>query len=340
VAAVLDEIAIWRSEESANPDAEIVAALRPGMATTKGLLLAISSPYARRGALWDAHAKHYGRDGDPVLVWQADTRAMNATVDESVVREAYESDPAAASAEYGAQFRTDVESFVSREAVEACVADGRHELPPVEGGWHVGFVDPSGGSQDAMTLAIAHAEWRDGRVVAVLDAVRERKPPFSPESTTAEFADVLKSYGVGVVVGDRYAGEWPRERFREHGVAYEPAALPKSDIYREALPLLNSHALELLDDRRLVAQLLGLERRTGRSGKDSIDHGPGGRDDLANAACGALVLAAQAAAAPPVDVEPTPEELAALRPLLRVLPPLDGIFRDLRDPNVIGPDED
>jgi hypothetical protein len=39
----------------------------------------------------------------------------------------------------------------------------------------------------------------------------------------------------------------------------------------------------------LIAQLLGLERRTARSGKDSIDHAPGGHDDVANAAASALL---------------------------------------------------
>ena len=67
-----------------------------------------------------------------------------------------------------------------------------------------------------MTLAIAHDE--DG--VATLDAIREAKPPFSPEAVVREFVDVLKLYRVGTVSGDRYAGEWPRERFSEHGVGY------------------------------------------------------------------------------------------------------------------------
>ncbi len=68
VGAVLDEVAFWSSEESANPDVEILNAIRPAMATVPGsLLLAISSPYARRGALWDAYRQHYGQDGDPVL---------------------------------------------------------------------------------------------------------------------------------------------------------------------------------------------------------------------------------------------------------------------------------
>ena len=60
---VCDEIAFWRSEDSAIPDAEILNAIRPGMATIRGgLLLCISSPYARRGALWEVYKNHYGKD--------------------------------------------------------------------------------------------------------------------------------------------------------------------------------------------------------------------------------------------------------------------------------------
>jgi len=125
-----------------------------------------------------------------------------------------------------------------------------------------------------MTLAIAHEV--DG--CAVLDCVRERKPPFNPADVVAEFASTMKLYRVHGVSGDRYAGEWPRERFREHEISYEAANKPKSDLYRELLPLLNSRQVELLDHSRLAAQLCNLERRTARGGRDSIDHPPGGHD--------------------------------------------------------------
>lgn len=62
VAAVLDEVGYWRAEESANPDVEILAALRPAMSTVPGaLLLGISTPHARQGVLWDVYRQHYGQ---------------------------------------------------------------------------------------------------------------------------------------------------------------------------------------------------------------------------------------------------------------------------------------
>lgn len=290
-AAICDEVAFWRSDESANPDSEVIAALRPALATMPGsLLLCISSPYARRGALWEAHRKHYGNENDRILVWQAETRAMNPTVPEHIIAEAYQDDPSSAAAEYGAQFRRDIETFISRETVEACVVPGRIELP-----WHpsisyVGFVDPSGGSQDSMTWAIAHRE----KEAVVLDLVRERRPKFSPAEVVNEIVADMRRYHVGQITGDRYGVEFVQEPFRKLGVSYRPSEKPKSDIYRELLPMMNSDRVELLDNQRLIAQLCGLERRTARSGKDSIDHGPGGHDDLVNSAAGALTLAAGA----------------------------------------------
>jgi hypothetical protein len=155
--------------------------------------------------------------------------------------------------------------------------------------WHGGaFVDPSGGSADSFTLAIAHRVDDNG----VLDLVREFKPPFSPDQVVGEIAQTLDAYGIDTIQGDRYAGQWPVERFRERDIRYEQNAKPKSDLYRDALPLINSGRIELLDHKGLVSQICALERRTARGGRDSIDHPPGAHDDLANAALGALVLAA------------------------------------------------
>ena len=289
VAVIATEAAFWQTEDSTNIDAEILNAVRPSLATTSGPLILITTPYARRGEVWNIYRRHFGPDGDPlVLVAQGTSREFNPTLSEKFIERALERDPAAASAEYLAQFRADIEGFVPREVVEAAVQPGRYELPPVKGTHYVGFVDPSGGSADSMTLAIAHRDKERG----VLDALRERKPPFSPDEVVQEFAALLKTYALHRVQGDRYAGEWPAERFKVHGITYEAAERTKSQIYGEALPLLNSGRVELLDHPRLIAQLLGLERRTARGGRDSIDHAPGGHDDVANAAAGALVLAA------------------------------------------------
>jgi hypothetical protein len=288
VACLADEMAFWFGEDSANPDFEVLNAIRPAMATVPGsMLLVASSPYARKGALWEAYHKHFGKGG-PILVWRAATTRMNPTVSQSFIDAEYEKDPIAAAAEYGAQFRTDIESFVSRESVEACVDWGTHERGFLSRHRYVAFCDPSGGSGgDSFTVAVAHNEGGLG----MLDCTRGVKPPFSPEGVVNEFADLLKNYRITKVVGDRFAGEWPREQFRKKGIQYDASAKPKSDLYRDALPLINSGAVRLLGDKRFVNQLISLERNTARGGRDSIDHARGAHDDVANAVAGALLLA-------------------------------------------------
>jgi hypothetical protein len=291
-AALVDEIAYLPTDElSSEPDVEILNALRPAMATIPGaMLLCASSPYARRGALWGAYSKHYGKDGDPILVWQADTRSMNPTVPQSFIDQHMAEDAPRASAEYLAQFRTDIESYISREAVEACVLRNVFERPPERNITYFGFVDPAGGSgTDSMTLAIAHKNSLKGTVV--VDAIREARPPFSPERICSEFAVTLKSYGISKVFGDRYAGAYPVEQFRQFGIVLDHEGIrPKSDLYVDLLPLVNAGRIELLDNARLINQLCALERRTARGGRDTIDHPSGSHDDVSNACAGAAAL--------------------------------------------------
>jgi hypothetical protein len=287
--SILDEVAFYSTEEhAAKSDIETYNAIKPGLATLPGsMLIGISSPYRKSGLLYTNYKKFYGVDDDDILVIKAPTDLLNPTIDPAIISRAFEDDPQVARAEWGAEFRDDISGFIDADVVAACIMPGVRELPPAGGIRYFGFVDPSGGSGDAMTLAVAH---RDGDKV-IVDCLRERRPPFSPDDVVVEFAATLKSYWIGTVQGDRYGGEWPRERFRVHGVTYEPCEQTKSDLYVNLLPALNATRIALLDYPRLTSQLVGLERRTARSGKDSIDHQPSGHDDLCNAVAGACMLA-------------------------------------------------
>jgi len=99
------------------------------------------------------------------------------------------------------------------------------ERAPLSETRYAAFVDPSGGSKDSFTLAIAHLS---SDKIAVLDAVRECKPPFSPEDVVEEYSTLLKSYGINRIIGDRYAGEWPRERFKFTGSPMTRQRSPKA----------------------------------------------------------------------------------------------------------------
>ena len=285
--AILDEIAFWASE-GANPDKEIIQALRPSLATLNGKLIALSSPYSKRGVLWNTFKGYYGDEtSERILVAQAPTLLMNSTLDPRIVEQAYREDPSAARAEYDAQFRTDIETFVSDEVVTRCTRQNPLEIPYQREHTYFGFVDPSGGSADAFTLGIAHKE----KDKIIIDCVKAITPPFSPENAVKELCGTLKYYGVNEVKGDAYGGEWPREQFRKHKINYLRIKKPKSELYGNLLPLLNSERIELPPYEKMLKELINLERRTARSGRDSIDHPVGFHDDLVNSVAGVAQVA-------------------------------------------------
>jgi hypothetical protein len=218
IAVIADEACFWHNEDSgsANSDTEILAAVLPMLATTGGPLVIISSPYSKRGEAYLIWSKNFGPLGDPkILVAQGASRDFNESLPQRIVDAAMERDSAAASSEYLGLWRNDISAFIDRETIVARVSrgvTGRGPLPQFE---YVAAVDPSGGSgADSFTMAICHLE--EG--IAVLDCVLERRPPLSPEAVTEEFCKTLSEYAITSVVGDRYAGLWPSERFAVNGV--------------------------------------------------------------------------------------------------------------------------
>ncbi len=288
--AILDEVAFLRSgDDSASSDMEAYNAILPGMATLPGsMLVGISTPYRKTGLLWDRYKKHFGQNTADVLVVKAASHILNPILDTALRDRQMAEDSFKARAEWFGEFRDDISAFINPETVDAAVVPGRLEIAPC-GFEYTAFVDPSGGSSDSMTMCLSH---REGERI-VIDAIREVKPPFQPSRVVLDFCWLLRSYGISEVIGDRYGGSWVSEQFNGHGITYTPAEKPKSDLYLDLLPLLNSGMIDLLDHPRAVAQLAALERRTTRSGKDSIDHPAGGHDDVANAIAGAAAWRAK-----------------------------------------------
>lgn len=287
VVAVCDELAFFIATDGRATDVEMLRALRTRLATTGGRLFVLSSPYAQSGALWELHRSHYGREDSATLVWQASAPDMNPTLPADYIERMKQDDPEAYRSEVLGEFRQGVSTLFDPEALAACVVSGRRELSPVEGVRYVAFVDPSGGSRDAFTVSIAHTIERR----AVVDVVRAWAPPFNPSGVIAEAAALIKTYGCREVTGDRYAGEFPREAFRSHGVEYRLAELDRSRLYLELVPRVNAGEVEIPDDAKLLRELRGLERRRGTAGRDRVDHHAGAHDDRANALAGAVHLA-------------------------------------------------
>jgi hypothetical protein len=290
-AALCDEAAFWRSDDSRNPAEAVIRALRPSLSTIPGApLLLASSVYSKSGTVYEAYAKHWGRDSSPVLCWKVDTQTMNPSFRSEIIAEAFASDSVDAASEYGSIFRSDVSAFLADLDIDAAIVRDRRSLPMSLQYRYFAFVDMSGGRNDAAAIAVAHQE-QPGRIV--IDRVDTVAAPFNPEEVIARFATLLSSYGLNRVTGDSYSAEFVVAAHARRGIGYIGAELSKSDIYAEVLPLFTAQLVELVDVPQLEGQLRQLERRPRTSGREIIDHPRGGNDDLANAVAGALWLASR-----------------------------------------------
>lgn len=292
LAAVCDEIAWWHSEDSSNPAGEVLTALYPALGeNARSLLWVISTPWSRTGPFYQTFRDKHGTDDPHVLTFTASTLEMNPTYSASVIERARAEDPQAARAEFDAEWRDDVSAFLPAEAIEAVSIPGRLELPRIEGATYYAWCDPSSGRQDSMALAIAHKDAKTDRVV--LDVLRERRSPFAPEGVVGEFAGVLKSFGLSQVRADRYAIGYVQDAYRRNEILVENSEQSASEVFLNFLPLVLNKSVELLESKRLTAQLAGLERKARPGGKDQVGHHAAGHDDLACAVAGACVMAAR-----------------------------------------------
>jgi len=292
LAIVADEIAFWRDENSANPAQEVIDSLLPGL-KENGKLLGLSTPYARSGYLWEMHEENYGKEGSPILSWKASTQTMHPNFKQSIINRLMKrrgkEKTLALRSEYAAEFRADIETFITMEEFETAVLKGIPQIPAMISNNYKAFVDPSGGKKDSFTLGIAH---HDEGGFAALDLIFEIRAPFNPEDAVDDIVEILRKYRCSSVTGDRYSGNWVQSSFRKRGIIYHESKLDKNGIFSEFQALLAMRKLMLIDNKRLQQQCCGLERRTRTrtGGKDSIDHPPGGKDDLINSAAGACQL--------------------------------------------------
>ena len=179
-------------------------------------------------------------------------------------------------------------AFDGDKVMEAIVK-GRRRLAYAAGNTYHAFVDMSGGSSDDATFAIAHADRETKRTVLDVLMSQTGSPPFTARAAGLKFVAELKAWGPGLsrVTGDAYAGQTFRRAIEDAGIFYSVSSQSKSDIYDEFEPKLNAGEVDLLDHPKLTEQLLTLVLRGGK-----IDHQTGDHDDHANAACGAVWLAA------------------------------------------------
>ena len=267
------------TSRSTGPSSRSLTTLR----NAGSMIIGISSVYRRSWLLYDKVRQHAGQPGD-ILAIIAPTRTFNPLIDQAEIDRDLADDPERFAAEWLSQWRSDISDMFDRELVEGAVDPGVVVRPPRPFHSYRAFTDASGGRGDAFTAAIAHDE--GDRVL--VDCTFERAAPFDPALVVNEVAELLRSYGVAEVIGDKYAANWCSLAFEKAGITYTDSESDRSQIYLSALPIFASGRVRLTDNRRLIDAAL-------RIGAQDDPHWPrpgqppaGANDDLANAVCGAI----------------------------------------------------
>jgi hypothetical protein len=263
------------------------------MCPDQGLLLLARSVHRKVGFMFRKYRELHGNDDADDLCWFAPSHVMNPKLPQSVIDKSLAEDRAKASAEFLNVWREDISEFLPLDVIEATTDWGVCERPPQTLNAYLGFADSAGGTgKDSFTLSIVHAENDTARSL-VVDLVRERKPRFVAADVIAEYAQILRAYGVSSVVCDNFGGGMYADEWVRNGILFQKSLFDTSGNYLRALPLLMAKRAHLLDNATLRAQLVALERRVvGAHEVVSHPQVASAHDDLATAVCGALVTAA------------------------------------------------
>jgi hypothetical protein len=283
VAAILDEIGFWRNEiTAANPAEDVLNALRPAMATFPNhKLIKISTPYRKDGVLWRDYQQREELD---FLVWQISTAEMNPTISLDFLYKETQRDPGSFRREYLAQFTDQIEGWIQPEILDQCVTKSYTERPPVGSAIHAAAVDPAFKGND-FALAIAHIQ-DDGLII--LDYIRTwtgtREAPLGYEQVCGEIAEILKRYGLNVVVGDQHCAAIIQQQFQKLGIVYKEftfGSKTRSDLFGNLKHLLQQRKVHLLDKPELQRQLRALEEHSTPRGDIDVRPAYRSKDDLA-----------------------------------------------------------
>ena len=290
---VLNEAAhMSTAEDGFAAGKRVYQALLPSTAQfgESGYVMVLSSPLWASGLLWDLYnAGATGAVGD-TFVERRPTWVMNPRITRESLDAEFLADPDSARSEYGAEFAEGAGAYLTATAITECLVPGRSALAPAEGVIYAAACDPAfAAGGDAFTFAIAHSIGEGDEQTVVLDRIEAwqgKRSPLNSDAVLDEIAALAQRYGIRRVTSDQYAVVPLADGLRRRGIELVAQPLTnelKADVYGALKRLINTGRVELLDDTRLRAELIGLEIRPTPSGKPRIDAAARGHDDRAMA---------------------------------------------------------
>lgn len=283
ICAICDEIAFWQHEDTgANPEEEVMEALRPAMATLVNTkIIKISTPYRKEGLLWNEFQKRHELDHP---IFQLSTAGMNPSgVSSAFLERERQRNEEKYLREYEVIFTDQIATFIGSNTLDDCIQKGCTELPPHNDATYLAAIDPAF-KRDDFALVIAE-RMRDGTITIVCAKTWTGTPnePLPFQSVCREIARILKMYGINSLFGDQHCAVAIAQEFLKLGITYREFNIspsPKMDIFTNLKHLLIGRKIHLLDDPNLLKQFRSLREHKAKNGRIEIRSGHGAKDDL------------------------------------------------------------
>jgi hypothetical protein len=263
-----DEVAKWRDRDTGvNPAGQVLASVRPTMATQENARIALSSsPFGMLDAHYDAY-----EEGETAFQCTAfaPTWVANPTLTEEETK-AMEPDEGVWLREYAAIPQAEAEtSLLTELLIDRAMRAEAGDLPFCEGWSYVAAMDPATRT-NAWTLTVAGQDREERRhVVLAREWVPKPGLPLDPLTVLAEVAIHLAAYGLDTAYTDQHAVEMLRAMANQRKLTLIEAAwtpTTKREGYEHVLKLAQANRLGLPLDSQVKADLLGIRKVITRSG--------------------------------------------------------------------------
>lgn len=271
IAVLCDEVSRWRDTDSGvNPATQVLASLRPTMATQpEARIVLSSSPLSILDAHYDAFEQ-----GDSAfqLTAYAPTWEANPTLSEVDTR-ALEPDETIWRREYLALPSAEVDaSLLTAAELDAVTRKAPVEVPWERGHSYIAAMDPAW-KHDAWTLAIATSKHDGTRLRRVVVSCRQwqgsKAVPLDPDRVLKDIAAHLATYRLDHVWTDQAADVALRAIAVRHDLAtiISPSTAATNLERAEQLrTLVRDKVIELPPLPEVRADLLGVRKRITRAG--------------------------------------------------------------------------
>ncbi len=237
-------------------------------------LIAIGSPWAPRGPIYEMATEHWREPTADLVVIRAPANHMNPTWwtkerSEKLKRQ----DEQAWRTDVCGLFADPETSLFSSAEIDRATRKAPLVLPRAEGQDYRAACDPATRGNGWTLVVTTRQRCDDGRIRTVVVLAKQwqgsKSDPLKPDAVCAEIATELRAYGLDTFTSDQWAADFLKAICDRHGlyVHVETITAPKKVAMFEALRVqIADDELQLPPDPMLRADLLSIRKRVSMNG--------------------------------------------------------------------------